>query len=69
MILSTEITREADIIGETEWVNCNDVSSWIKAILKIKNKKFKRKSNMLELQAKGYDMKTTVEFLQNFYLK
>lgn len=68
MILSTKITNEADIMCETKWADINSVSDWVEAICNIKEKNIKRKSNAEELQKKGYDMMTTVDFLQNFYM-
>lgn len=68
MILSTQITTEADIMCETKWADIKSVSAWIEAICDIIGKNIKRKSNAVELQNKGYDMKSTVDFLQNFYM-
>lgn len=68
MVLSTQITDEADIMCETEWADINSVADWVKAISEIKGKNTKRKSNAVELQEKGYDMMTTVDFLQKFYI-
>lgn len=68
MVLSTRITEEADITGCVEWVDGDDISNWVNAILKAQEKTDDRRSNTIELQRKGYDMKTTVEFLQEFYL-
>lgn len=68
MILSTTITDEADIMCATEWADINSVSDWVEAISEIKGKNIKRKSNAAELQEKGYDMMTTVDFLQKFYM-
>ena len=68
MILSTTITDEADIMCATEWADINSVSDWVEAISEIKGKNIKRKSNAAELQEKGYDMMTTVDSLQKFYM-
>lgn len=68
MILSSNITKEADIIGETKWVSIDSSLNWAQAIADFKEKKLIRKSNENELKMRGFDMKTTVDYLQNFYL-
>lgn len=68
IILSNKITKEADIMDETIWADIDNISAWVHAIEELVENKNKRKSNMIELQSKGYDIKTTVNFLQDYYM-
>lgn len=68
-VLSNKIDPETDIMGEIEWASIVDVSSWVNAINKIKNRKMIRKSNHEELRKKGYDIKSTAKYVSDFYLK
>ena len=68
VILSKRITSEADITDKVYWADIVSTHEWCLNIKKIIESKQERNSNKTMLVEKGFDMQSTVEQLQNFYL-
>lgn len=68
-ILSENITSEAQLTEDVYLRNLDTIDKWIEIIHKIEEKNFYRKSNRMLLYQQGFDINSTVEFLEKFYLK
>lgn len=67
-ILSTNITNEAELTNNVAWLGLDDPVKWSKKILETSKLVVGRHSNSDYLYENGYDMQSTVDYLQNFYL-
>ena len=69
MVVSTEITEELNITGDVRFVGLEQpLEDWAKAIETALDG-FERRSTVAVLTDAGYDVQTTTDFLQNFYLE
>lgn len=68
-ILSDNITKEAAITENVSFIPLQQENLWINFIEKIINKKFERKNQLELMERKGYNIQSTVDFIQDFYLK
>lgn len=67
-LLSENITCEANILDDMTFLPINNEKIWIETILdKSKNEKV-RKNVFEEIKKKGFDIKNTVEFLEEYYI-
>lgn len=68
-ILSDNITKEAAITENVSFIPLQQENLWINFIEKIINKKSERKNQLELMERKGYNIQSTVDFIQDFYLK
>lgn len=67
-LFSDKITKEADIIGDNEFLSLEEGAKyWSEKILKYKSN-YQRKSTKKIIIEKGYDIKETAKWLENYYL-
>lgn len=69
-LLSGEITDEVDLgLGLVKFLDLTDTDQWATELEKLTVKKIERHpSNLKMLSDRGYDIKTTAKWLQDFYL-
>ena len=68
-VISNEITEEVDMgINLVDYCPLDEMNPWIDAIKTISVSSSPRKISSLSLSEKGYDIKTTAEWTQGFYL-
>lgn len=68
-VLSDTITKEVDITQNIEYISLNKKpKEWAKAILEYRNN-YNRENMSNIINEKGYDIKTTSKWLEEFYLK
>jgi glycosyltransferase involved in cell wall biosynthesis len=60
------ITDEVDITGDCRFVDRDDINAWAENALELRN--FKRKNNYKSILDAGYDIHSTAQWIQAFYL-
>jgi Glycosyltransferase len=68
-ILSENITSEVQLTENVYWRSLDTMDNWIEILCKIQENDFYRKGNCMLLYKQGFDINSTVEFLEKFYLK
>jgi len=69
-VISDEITKEVDLgLDLMKFLNLSNLDLWVEELEKCNVKKLERyTSNLKKLRERGYDIKNTAEWLQDFYL-
>jgi glycosyltransferase involved in cell wall biosynthesis len=68
VLLSDNTSRMCSITSNVKYISIDNVDNWCKALNAVKDN-FERKSQIDSLVKAGYDMDTTAEFMEKFYLK
>lgn len=69
-IVSTEVSREADLTGTVQYINLEDQELWIDKIMSIEiNANRGSTDNLKKLELCGYDIERSAKTLTDFYQK
>lgn len=69
-VLSEKITREAEVSSLVSWLPINRVDVWTSKVIDEAGKYFgKRESPVSQIRENGYDINTSVDWLEKFYMK
>lgn len=69
-ILSNNITREAEVSSLVSWLPIDDSDVWASKVIDETDKYFgRRESPVSQIRENGYDINTSVKWLEDFYIK
>ncbi len=67
-IISQSITKEVDLgVGLVHYASLDRMNQWMNSIIEWKQKSYSRKSPLKEISLKGYDIRKTALFIEDYY--